>query len=178
MNTGCAALSRPAQLFHTYSIKGFAVTSIVRHPKNFWIGIIFMFFGLAAVYLGWELEMGTAGRMGPAYFPVALGWLLALVGLIGIVRSFVGHGEAVGKFHVKDIVIILVAVLLFGFLIRGAGLVIAAFVLIMLSSWASRKFELVPTLLIATGLTAFAAILFVKVLGLPMPLVGSWLSGS
>lgn len=154
------------------------MTSIVRHPKNFWIGIIFMFFGLAAVYLGWELEMGTAGRMGPAYFPVALGWMLALVGLIGVVRSFIGHGESVGTFHVKDIVIILAAVLLFGFLMRGAGLIVAAFVLIMLSSWASKKFQLLPTLLIAVGLTAFAAILFVKVLGLPMPLLGPWLSGS
>lgn len=153
------------------------MTSIVRHPKNFWIGIIFMFFGLAAVYLGWELEMGTAGRMGPAYFPVALGWLLALVGLVGVVRSFIGHGESVGRIHVKDIVIILGAVLLFGFLMRGAGLAPAAFVLIMLSAWASPKFKLVPTLLLAVGLTAFAVGLFVKLLNLPMPIIGPWLSG-
>lgn len=153
------------------------MTSIVRHPKNFWIGIIFMFFGLAAVYLGWELEMGTAGRMGPAYFPVALGWLLALVGLVGVVRSFIGHGEGVGRIHVKDIAIILGAVLLFGFLMRGAGLAVAAFVLIMLSAWASPKFTLVPTLLLAIGLTAFSVGLFVKLLNLPMPIVGPWLTG-
>ena len=153
------------------------MTSIVRHPKNFWIGIIFMFFGLTAVYLGWELEMGTAGRMGPAYFPVVLGWLLALVGLVGVIRSFIGHGEAVGKFHVKDIAIILGAVLLFGFLMRGAGLAVAAFVLILVASWASPKFKLAPTLLLAAGLTVFAVVLFVKLLGLPMPIVGPWLSG-
>ena len=154
------------------------MASIVRHPKNFWIGIIFIFFGLAAVYLAWELDMGTAGRMGPAYFPSALGSLLALVGVANVGRSFIGHGEAIGKFHLKNIAIVLGAVLLFGFLMRGAGLAVAAFVLIMLSSWASPKFKLAPTLLLAVGLTLFAVLLFVKLLGLPMPIVGPWLGGA
>ena len=153
------------------------MASIVRHPKNFWIGIIFVVFGLAAVVLAQELDMGTAGRMGPAYFPTALGSLLALVGLAGVIRSFIGHGEAIGRFHIKDIAVILGAVLLFGFLMRGAGLAVAAFVLIMLSSWASPRFKLAPTLLLAVGLTVFAVVLFVKLLGLPMPVVGPWLSG-
>jgi hypothetical protein len=153
------------------------VASIVRHPKNFWIGIIFIFFGLAAVVYAWELDMGTAGRMGPAYFPTALGGLLALVGLAGVIRSFIGHGEPIGKFHIKDILVILGAVLLFGFLMRGAGLAVAAFVLVMLSAWASPKFRLAPTILLTAGLTAFAVGLFVKLLNLPMPIVGPWLSG-
>ena len=153
------------------------MTSIVRHPQNFWIGIIFMFFGLAAVYFGWEHDMGTAGRMGPAYFPSVLGSLLAVVGLANIVRSFIGHGERISKFHVKNIVIILAAVLLFGALMRTAGLPIAAFVLIMLSAYASPKFRLKSTILLAVGLTVFATVLFVKVLGLPMPILGPWLSG-
>ena len=152
------------------------MASIVRHPKNFWIGIIFIFFGLAAVYFGWEHNMGTAGRMGPAYFPTVLGSLLAVVGLIGVIRSFIGHGESIGKFHVRNIVIILAAVLLFGVLMRNAGLAVAAFVLIMLSAYASPKFRVGSTLLLAIGLTVFAVVLFVKLLGLPMPVIGPWLS--
>ena len=153
------------------------MASIVRHPQNFWIGIIFMFFGLAAVYFGWEHDMGTAGRMGPAYFPTVLGVLLAVVGLANIIRAFIGHGETIGKFHIKNIVIILAAVLLFGALMRTAGLAVAAFVLVMLSAWASPKFEIKGTLMLAVGLTVFAVVLFVKVLGLPMPIVGPLLSG-
>ena len=152
------------------------MTSIVRHPQNFWIGIIFLFFGLAAVYFGWEHEMGTAGRMGPAYFPSVLGTLLALVGLANLVRSFIGHGEKIAKFHIKNIVIILAAVLLFGVLMRNAGLAVAAFVLVMLSSYASPKFRIKGTLVLAIGLTLFAIVLFVKLLGLPMPVIGPWLS--
>ncbi len=173
----------PAQPFNTTRLrtKGFAVTSIVRHPKNFWIGIIFVTFGLAAVFFGRELGMGTAGRMGPGYFPTALGYLLALVGLIAILRAFIGQRsaahDAIGTFHIKDIAIILGAVLLFGVLVRGAGLVVAAFVLVMLSAWASPKFRLPSTLLLAVGLTLFAVVLFVKLLGLPMPILGPWLTG-
>ena len=152
------------------------MASIVRHPKNFWIGIIFIFFGLAAVYFGWEHNMGTAGRMGPAYFPTVLGSLLAVVGLIGVIRSFIGHGESIGKFHIRNIVIILAAVVLFGVLMRNAGLAVAAFVLIMLSAYASPKFRVGSTLLLAIGLTVFAVVLFVKLLGLPMPVIGPWLS--
>ena len=68
-------------------------------------------------------------------------------------------------------------VLLFGVLVRGAGLAVAAFVLVMLSSYASRKFRLGGTLLLAVGLTLFAVVLFVKLPGLPMPILGPWLTG-
>ena len=158
------------------------MASIVRHPKNFWIGIIFLFFGLAAIYLIGDNEMGNAGRMGPAYFPTVLGGLLALVGAAGIVRAFVGRRseahDAIGTFHVKDIVIILGAVILFGVLMRGAGLPVAAFVLVLLSAFASKQFKVVPSLLLAVGLSIFAVLLFVKLLGLPMPIVGPWLGGA
>ncbi|MFC0252177.1 tripartite tricarboxylate transporter TctB family protein [Massilia consociata] len=158
------------------------MASIVRHPKNFWIGIIFLCFGLAAIWFIQDNEMGSAGRMGPAYFPTVLGALLALVGLAGIIRSFVGRSlgahDAIGKFHIKNIVIILAAVILFGVLMRGAGLGVAAFVLVFLSAYASDRFKLVPTLVLAAGLSLFAILLFVQLLGLPMPVIGPWLGGT
>ena len=149
--------------------------SFIRHPKDFWIGIIFLFFGLAAIVIGRDYTMGTAGRMGPAYFPTVLGGLLALVGLVGVIRSFLRAGEPVGKFYIKEIVLILVAVLLFGFLVRGAGLVPAALVLVLLSAYASPKFTWGASLLLAIGLAVFAVVVFVKLLGLPMPILGPWL---
>jgi hypothetical protein len=151
------------------------VPSFIRHPKDFWIGFIFLFFGLAAIIIGRDYAMGSAGRMGPAYFPSLLGALLSLVGLIGVIRSFVRVGEPVGKFHIKDIVLILLAVVLFGFLMRGAGLVPAALVLVLMSAYASPKFTWGPSLLLAIGLAVFAVVVFVKLLGLPMPILGPWL---
>jgi hypothetical protein len=151
------------------------VPSFIRHPKDFWTGIIFLFIGLAAVVIGRDYTMGTAGRMGPAYFPTVLGGMLALIGLIGVIRSFLRAGEPVGKFYIKEIVLILVAVLLFGFLVRGAGLVPAALVLVLMSAYASPKFTWGASLLLAVGLAVFAVVVFVKLLGLPMPILGPWL---
>ncbi|MFC5514049.1 tripartite tricarboxylate transporter TctB family protein [Massilia jejuensis] len=148
--------------------------SFIRHPKDFWTGCIFLFFGLAAIIIGLEYPMGSAGRMGPAYFPSVLGGLLALVGLVGVIRSFLRPGEAIGKFHLKELFLVLLAVLLFGFLMRRAGLVPAVLVLVLLAAYASPKFTWKANLILAVGLAAFAVIVFVKLLGLPMPIFGPW----
>jgi putative tricarboxylic transport membrane protein len=66
-------------------------------------------------------------------------------------------------------------VLLFGFLMRGAGLVPAALVIILLSAFASPKFKVHEALMLAAGLAIFAVVVFVKLLGLPMPIFGPWL---
>jgi hypothetical protein len=151
------------------------VPSFIRHPKDFWIGIIFLFFGLAAIIIGLDYPMGSAGRMGPAYFPTVLGGLLTLVGAVGVIRSLLRPGEPVGKFYIKEIVLVLVAVLLFGLLMRNAGLVPAVLVLVLLSAYASPKFTWGASLLLAIGLAVFAVVVFVKLLGLPMPILGPWL---
>lgn len=118
--------------------------------------------------------MGTAGKMGPAYFPTILGSLLALIGATVVIRSFVRVGEAVGKFYIREIILILSAVVLFGALMRGAGLVPAVVVLVVLSAYASPKFKWGSALLLAGGLATFSALIFVKLLGLPMPIFGPW----
>lgn len=136
---------------------------------------MFLLFGLAAVIIGQEYPMGTAGKMGPAYFPIILASLLILVGGIGIVRSFLVDGVKIEKFYLKELAIVLSAVLLFGVLVRGAGLVPSVIVLIMLSAYASPQFKLGQNLLLAIGLAGFSALVFVKLLGLPMPILGPWL---
>ena len=148
--------------------------SFIRHPKDFWTGFIFLFFGLAAIIIGLDYPMGNAGRMGPAYFPTVLGGLLTLVGAMGMIRSFLRPGEAIGKFHLKELFLILTAVILFGFLMRKAGLVPAVLVLVLLAAYASPKFTWKANIVLAVGLAAFAVLVFVKLLGLPMPILGPW----
>jgi hypothetical protein len=67
---------------------------------------------------------------------------------------------------------------LFGLLLRPAGLVPALVVLIVVSASASARFRLqwrASGLMVA--LIAFCALVFVKGLGLPVPLLGHWLAG-
>jgi len=154
------------------------VPSFIRHPKDFWSGIVFLFFGLSAIVIGQDYEMGTAGRMGPAYFPSVLGGLLALIGAASLIRSFFRQGEPIGRLYWRELSLVLVAVLLFGFLVRDAGLIPATLVLIMISSYAGQKFNLAKSIALAIGAALFAVGLFVKLLGLPMPMFGPWFGGA
>jgi hypothetical protein len=135
--------------------------------------------GLAAVYIAQDYSMGTAGRMGPAYFPTVLGGMLTIVGLIILGRSFFGkQEEGVREFAVKPLLLVLAAVLVFGFLFRQAGLMVAIPALIFISAVASPKFKVLPIALLAIGLSLFSWFLFVKMLGLPLPVLGPWFAGS
>lgn len=148
--------------------------SFIRHPKDFWSGIVFLAIGLSAIVIGNDYSMGSAGKMGPAYFPTALGGLLTFLGVIALVRSFIVHGEPIDRFAVKNLIVILSGILIFGTVVRGAGLIVAAMLLIVIGSFASSKFRWLPTILLAVGLTTFGVLVFVKLLGLPMPIIGSW----
>lgn len=149
--------------------------SFIRDPKDFWSGVIFVVFGLAAVIIGRDYSMGSAGRMGPAYFPTVLGGLLTVIGSIGIVRSMIKAGNPVGRFAIREIFLVMLSVVIFGILVRGAGLAIAVALVVMVSGYASLKFKVGPYLILAVGLAVFCVLVFVKGLGLPMPMFGPWL---
>jgi hypothetical protein len=146
----------------------------IRNPKDFWAGLIYMTFGLSAMVIGREYELGTALRMGPAYFPTVLGGLLTLIGIASLIRSFLTSGEPVGRLALKPLLFIATASVLFGFLVRGAGLVIAIPILIITTASASIHFRWSTTVWLAIGMTLFCVMVFIKALGLPLPILGTW----
>lgn len=150
------------------------MTPAIKSPRDFWTGIWYAVFGSATVLMGSEYGLGSATRMGPGYFPVMLGSLLVVIGIVSLIRSFLRDGEPIGKFALKQAALILGSVLLFGLLVRPAGLVIALMVLVVGSSFASEKFNFKAALLLSAGLVAFSSLVFVKGLGVPLPLFGSW----
>lgn len=149
----------------------------VRNAKDFWAGALYILIGAAAIFLPREYGMGTATKMGPAYFPVVLGGLLALIGAASIIRSFFRKGEPIERFALKGMVLVCVGTALFGLLLHGAGLVVSIVVLVLVSSYASIRFQIVPSVLIALGLAIVCAAAFIKGLGIPMSLFGSWFGG-
>lgn len=152
----------------------------IHKPKDFWSGLIFALTGLATVTIAQDYPMGTAVKMGPAYFPVVLGGLLVLIGLMAIIRSLLPIGSPSGpieRFAVKEAFLVLAATVLFGALVRGAGLAVALAALVLVSAYASIKFRWGPSLALAAGLTVFCILVFVKALGVPLPILGSWFGG-
>ena len=151
--------------------------AMIRSPKDFCAGLIYVSIGLIAIYLGSELPMGTAIKMGPAYFPTVLGSLLSLLGLASLVRSFFRKGEPIPAFAWRPLLMITVATVVFGLILRGAGFVVALPLFIFMTAYASVNFRWVPTLVVAAVTTLLCALVFIKGLGVPMPLVGKWFSG-
>lgn len=150
------------------------MTTKVSNSSDFWAGIIYIVFGVTALVAARDYGMGSATRMGPGYFPTMLSWLLTGIGVISALRGLRGRGEPVSRLSLRGILFIAVPIVLFAFLLQGAGLLIALPLLIISSAYASAHFNWVRTLLLAAGLTLFCSLVFIKGLGIPMPLLGSW----
>lgn len=142
----------------------------IRSPKDFWAGLMFIAFGIGFAVVGQGYGMGTAVRMGPGYFPTMLGLLLALLGLIILGQSFVVKGTRMPNFVLRPVIIVLVAIVLFGALVRSAGLVPAVITLVIVSAFASHEFRWWQAVLLAVGLGAFSVGVFHYGLGLPFKL--------
>jgi putative tricarboxylic transport membrane protein len=121
--------------------------------------------------------MGTAIKMGPGYFPIVLGALLTLIGIIAVGRSFVGPRAPISRFTVKGLLLVVGSTFLFGLLARRAGLAIALPLLVMVSARASAQFRWGPSIALAAGLTISCVLVFLKGLGVPLPILGSWFGG-
>lgn len=145
------------------------MTAIIRDPRDFWSGAIFIAVGMGAMLIGSDYPLGSAGRMGPGYFPTVLGGILAVLGAVSIARSLIRRGEGIGRFTVKNVLLILGATVLFGVLVRSAGLAPAIIVLVLVSGLASSRFRVGPCVLLAVAMAAFSVLVFVMALGLPMP---------
>ncbi len=150
---------------------------MIRSTRDFWTGAIYALIGLSAVLIARDYGMGSAVRMGPAYFPTLLGSLLMIVGAVALIRSFIVPGTAIGAFAIKGLLLVVFSVFLFGFIVREAGLVIALPLLVIISALASRQFRWGPTIALAAGLTLFCSLVFIKGLGVPLPLIGPWFGG-
>ena len=148
----------------------------MKNARDFWTGVIYVAVGASAVLLARDYGLGTASRMGPAYFPTVLGGLLVLIGLISLGRAALRAGDPLPPLRLKGLLAVTAATLAFGALARGAGVVVALPVLVLASAAASARFRWVPELLLAAGLTLFSAAVFLKGLGVPLPILGPWLA--
>jgi hypothetical protein len=149
----------------------------LRSSKDLWSGLIFFGVGVAAVVIGREYGMGTANRMGPAYFPSVLGTLLAVIGLAIVGRALIRGDEPVGSLAWKGMALVLAAVVLFAALVQPAGLIVALPLLVLVSAFGSSLFKPVPAILLAIGMTVFSSLVFIKALGVPLRNIGTWFGG-
>ena len=142
---------------------------LIRHPKDFWAGVLFIVLGGGACLIALDYTMGSAGRMGPGYFPRWLGLLLAFLGLILVGRSFKLQGEKILFPTMTPLAIVLVSVFVFGIAVNFLGLVIATILLVLISSAAAHDYRRKESVIAAIALAVFVVIAFRYGLKLQLP---------
>lgn len=143
----------------------------IKNLKDFYTGLLFMLFGGGFMWGALRYDLGTAARMGAGYFPLILGGILALLGVVVFLRSLVigAPDSAIGQIAIAPMVWMFGAIAAFAVLLRGAGLVVSILAIILISSLASRESRLKETLISAVVLCTASVLLFVYALNLQIP---------
>lgn len=144
------------------------------HNRDFIAGLLFVVIGALAVALAHDYPIGTTMRMGPGYFPTALGAILLLFGIYVLARGIRSGEKVKGTWGARALVLIALSILLFGFMLDRAGLVPAILVTTLVAAAAGREFRLKEVLLLAVVLSVFSVAVFSYGLKLPYPLLGGY----
>jgi Tripartite tricarboxylate transporter TctB family len=149
----------------------------IRHPKDFWAGVLFIAFGTAAITIGASYPLGAAARMGPGYFPRVLGLILIALGLVLAIRALKLTGGPLAMRNPKPLLIVLSSVLVFGLTATRLGIVAATVLLILIASTADREFRWKEALISSAVLVALVLGAFVWGLGVQLPVWPALLTG-
>jgi hypothetical protein len=161
---------------------------VIKSQKDFYAGLMFAVAGVAFAWGATTYSVGNGARMGPGYFPLMLGILMAVIGLAimfsGLAVETV-DGEKIGKWAWKQVVYIIGANLAFGVLLGGLpsfgvpamGMIIAIYALTIISSLAGEHFKLRDVLILATVLAVGSYIAFIWALKLQIQVWPTFITG-
>ena len=151
------------------------MTARKRDTTDALAGLLFTGFGLFFGVQSSSLELGTAFRMGPGYFPLLLSAILILLGLAILASAFNKAGAETGTYAWRGMIFILPAPVFFGLTVQGLGFVPSIFLTTIIAAMASLKMKLPAALLLALAVTLFSTLVFSYGLGLPFRRFGPWL---
>jgi len=160
----------------------------IKSQADFFSGVMFTTVGGAFAIGATTYTVGNGARMGPGYFPLMLGILLAVLGVIIMFQAMVVEttdGDPIGKWAWKPLAFVLGANLAFGVLLGGLpsiglpamGMIIAIYALTIISSMAGEQFKLRDVLVLSTILAAGSYVAFIWALKLQIQVWPTFISG-
>jgi hypothetical protein len=160
----------------------------MKSQKDFFSGLLFMTAGVTFAWGATNYSVGTAARMGPGYFPLVLGILLAVLGTVITFKALVVEtedGEKMGPWAWKPLFFIIAANLVFGLLLGGLprihfpamGLIAAIYALTFIASLAGEEFKLKEVVILATVLACLSYVAFILLLKLQFAVWPTFITG-
>src|SRR5258706_9970546 len=142
----------------------------ITHPKAFYAGLMFFLAGLGAMIIAFGCPVGTGARMGPGYFPGVVGGILMVLGAILAIRSFAEKGGPIAPFAWKAVALVLGGTAVFAAVVNFAGLVVATVLLIFITGYASKEFNVKESIVSSVILSTVSVLLFIVGLKLQFPI--------
>jgi hypothetical protein len=160
----------------------------IKSQKDFFAGLMFLAVGVAFAWGATTYNIGSGARMGPGYFPLLLGILLAIIGMVITFEALTVEtqdGEKIGKWAFKPLIFILAANFTFGVLLGGVpsmgipamGLIVGIYALTFIASLAGNEFNAKGVFVLATALAIGSYVAFVWALKLQFPVWPSFITG-
>ena len=150
----------------------------IKSQRDFWSGVMFMAAGIVFGIGSRNYSLGESARPGPGYFPLLLSVIMAIIGAIVIFKALTiesEDGDPIGNIAWKPLIVIVGAIVVFGFTIASLGMVASIPILIIISSFAGDEFHWGSVLGSAVVLTAASWVIFVWGLGLTIPVWPSFI---
>lgn len=141
----------------------------IRNMNDVLAGVFLIAVAMLALALTWHLRSGSSASMGPGYLPKLLIGAQFLFGVAIVAQGVFGPGDRLERWSLRPIIWILASVAFFGVAIERLGLVVAVLGLVLLSTLGHRGTRPVEALLLAAVMAGFSVLVFVKALGLPLP---------
>lgn len=153
----------------------------IKSQRDFYAGAMFCAFGIAFAWGATSYTVGSAARMGPGYFPLIVGVLIAILGSLIVLQSLRSgppDGDPIGKIAWRPLVFVIGANLVFGVLLAGLpslgipamGLIIAIYALTFIASLAGDQFNAKSVAILATVLAIGSYVAFELALKLNFPI--------
>ncbi len=142
----------------------------LRHNRDALAGLLFIALGVIGFVVALSYSFGSLGDMGPGFFPRVLSFILIGFGIVTLVKGLRFRVQLEGNWNWLALILLVTALVGFGWLMEHVGLLPALFVLIFVSALAGREFKLVETLILIVVLSFMAVAIFIWGLGLPYSL--------
>ena len=110
--------------------------------KDFLSGVMFIAFGLTALWFGRNLALGTSVRMGPGYVPHMLAYILMVLGLIISAVALYAGGEQVEAPKWRPITMVTIGIVVFALLFETTGMFPSLVALVLIASLGGDEFKL------------------------------------